>query len=401
VKTAKRELAAKSQESKFVDEFLQLPAGFDGYVAVLSDRNLAAVALEQVGLELASTATSVPLKVPFLVGSLADFLARDVHRSTEFTVTEGELQVTKGSETETGSVSVDGHFLIGPLQDGDWLVRVDAEGYLPLEQTVGFPALPEDIELTNLTLVNPVWLSSTLSVNQVFQGTVIRPREPMTFFFDTSAPSTLSENVRQAFRQWVTVELPQFGSIVEDDFGDRVPIGGAGRYQETDDPPSAGNAKVVLSPNLQLGTKANATVFVQNVGTTLSSAVRAVTTPGDNSEPTKLPEASAVWTITGALLEYNPDLLDGLGSTAEKVAEVAKTFWASVFLRTEAVADLGSFAVNGLPGESEKLTPIQTIMTRGPQSFVTTPYDNLYWEILRHRPLGTVITGDLETLPKR
>jgi len=129
--------------------------------------------------------------------------------------------------------------------------------------------------------------------------------------------------------------------------------------------------------------------------------VRAVTTPGDNSEPTKLPEASAVWTITGALLEYNPDLLDGLGSTAEKVAEVAKTFWASVFLRTEAVADLGSFAVNGLPGEPEKLTPIQTIMTREPQSFVTTPYDTLYWEILRHRPLGTVITGDLETLPRR
>ena len=60
--------------------------------------------------------------------------------------------------------------------------------------------------------------------------------------------------------------------------------------------------------------------------------------------------------------------------------------------------------MSGLSGETEKLTPIDTIMTRSPQAIVSTPYDSYYWEILRRRSIGTIISVEgemVEILPKK
>ena len=239
-------------------------------------------------------------------------------------------------------------------------------------------------------------------MNTSFEGTVVKPDRVLNFFFDTKNldSGTSSEAIRQSFRQWVTSELPQIQVLVKDELADDAVLGGPDRYQEVSNPPTAGaESTVILKANSSLTRAAKATVFVQSIGTTSLGGVFSVSEPGSSGGFS--PQALNLRVIRAALIEYNPVLLDDIGSLSEQVAEVTRTCWAAIFLRTEAVLSVGSFALSGLAGEPEKLSTVYTIMARSPKSFVSTPHDVYYWEVIRKRPLGTVITPDIEVLPRR
>ncbi len=409
------------QNAMFVNQLIpDVGASFDGFLVILSDRNLPVVSLEQNGLELAATLSLDPEEIspalPFAVGQVEDYLDATVNNNSNCVIAQAHLTFNRGPNTREGDVSQDGNFLIGPLAPGAWQAHVEAPGYLPFNQSLSFPRPPQNIGVTNLQWINPAWLEATLAPGAQFEGTVIRPQEDIDFFFQTAGfgargqSSEIDEEIRQAFRTFVSFELPQTNMRVQVESGDTVVLGGSSRYIESPTVPAPGEAGTfVVRANLSLDRSARTTVFLQTATTTGASGLRVAESrlpsrywivtddPGGAFPAGVPPEAMA---IASASLEYNPNLLvQEFPDRASMLAEVTRRFWFAVFLRSPSATPLEMFALTGLPGETEPLSSVYTQIGSESESPYSTPLDDFYWALIRRRPIGTRITSAGEFLP--
>ncbi|HSR67410.1 MAG TPA: hypothetical protein VLU25_05665 [Acidobacteriota bacterium] len=402
------ELSAFEQRAFFLPEFFEDSDAeilariqeLDGFVAVLAPRDISVVALRQNGIELATAPSISPnlLKVPYAFGQVEDFLGRDEEDLQDAMVRTGTMTLTPvagesgktavalrgNSGVQSGPISPDGKFLIGPLEAGDWVLRVEADGFCPLEQTVTFPSSRLSLNLTNVGRVNVEWLSqtlqSTLRVNVGLDGVVIKPTRQFDFRFDGSAfgPETPAdvreriEAVRRAFLMWVWFELPQLRLPVLDEFDQAVVFGGRERYSEGASQASLNQLRVVADPE---------------TGQPVTSAVDLVS--GE---------------VRRATLRFDPEACSGEDCVLLPQL-VSSVLWNVLFLRSTSSAggeiDVGDFKISGLSEETESLAFQYTQISAQPRSMASTPVDNLYWAVLRQRPAGTLIMPDVEILPKR
>lgn len=421
--TAEFFLAANQQTALFVNELFVddednpvLPADFNGSVQVLSDRDSSSVALLQTledlgGGNFAITISAIRTDdesaepIPFLVGKAAEFGGDEPGGGIDLQVIAassvqprgqlggGAVTLTRGEEILRGTIAPDGSILIGPVEEGEWILNLQVPGFLPFERPIDFPATPFDIDLIPLALINPAWFEETLGPGnrEDLRGRVFRPRRQFSFIFDTGSLKRVESNsareniqkVRDAFKQWVIFELRGLQMTVFNNDGGLTLFGGRAAFSEVDFgdvPDGIALDTIIISADPSLnGPLGGGTLFDDDT-----------------------------FEVNGSTLLFNPGFVisPSCDPAEDNVCDVPRIisafFWNTIFLRqfNGVDVDLVARPISGLPGENGLLSSVFTQITANPQSFASSALDRNYWRVLARRPPGTLITADGEFLPK-
>jgi hypothetical protein len=273
---------------------------------------------------------------------------------------------------------------------GEYLVRVEAPGFLTQEQLADFPAQPYQDKLINLKYINPDWFHKTTSPftdtakGIDYRGTIMKPAKQWKFYVDTTNlmlddPTSPWVPIRDAFKQLVFYEFPQMRLEVPDDSGNKVIFGG--KLDSKGDP-------IVNDPN-------------SNYFEVSTSSIPPYGT--DNTFPIGRND-SAIYPVTASTYtdlkksEIKSGWIQFWGKAAPQ--SVAGDFWYPIFARDDQDLDARNFMISGLPNATQKLTGYFTQLAGAVGNAVSTPIDKYYWEIYRVRPNGTQIFADKEVVPK-
>jgi hypothetical protein len=268
-------------------------------------------------------------------------------------VVDGVISLKKGSETLTTEVSPDGAYLIGPLAPGEWEVQVQdarsVSGDLAgLTQKVDFPRPRLDREMVPFGAIDMAWLSDTLR-----DQLILRPHRQFQFYFDGAGlTSPTVRGVRELFKVWAGIELPELGLMVEGENGQEL-FGGA-----VQGPPQ-------ISPVI-LGGGFPEPMTPHTILVRASTNVAKVNTNGNYHWQTG--------ESLGGFIEFNRDCSDC-------ISKVAAGLWELVFFRR---ARESGTTPSGVPGS-------WTQFTGDPKQLSSTALDRLYWKAVERFPTGSQV----------